>query len=338
MFYSTLCSISVTILAILITFISAYLIYSKQKQDELSINIQKQLQNLNMLFHKFSALEEYELPGRNIAGITNFIYIMQEEEWRESPDKIFVKDVNEINIEFNKVREQFKGQYPIATVFLPVKFRIRDFITKIYMELPSPPGIWNEDKVTSFEKFIRDDFPSCLSEFERWADKFIKYRSEVIRVYYRLNQIFSTIQKVQIKDIDKTIKFLEENDSNLSEWHVNTIRESISRQESSYGYYETFFLGLYSIGNRVQELNQNIKYYKNYKSRKLSYSGVVYILLASIFGVFLPLIKLSNFGQPTGCLFFDKHFQLFTVIGFFLFTILSFISFYTKFSTAITSP
>lgn len=59
-FYSTLCSISATILAILITFISAYLIYSKQKQDELSINIQKQLQNLNMLFHKFSALEEYE--------------------------------------------------------------------------------------------------------------------------------------------------------------------------------------------------------------------------------------------------------------------------------------
>ena len=261
---------------------------------------------------------------------------MREEKWDINPDKIFVEDVNEIELEFSKVKKH-EGVYPISAVFNGVKFHIRDLITKIYMELPSPPGIWNEDKVTSFEKFIRDDFPSCLSEFERWADKFIKYRSEVIRTYYKLSRVFSTIKKVQVRDIYKSTKLLEENDSNLSEWHVNTMRESISRQESSYEYYETFFLGLYSIGNRVQELSQNIKYYKNYESSKFSFSGAVCILLACIFGVILPLIKLSNFDQLTGCLFFDKYFQLTTIIGFFFFTILSFFFFLNKFTTAITS-
>ena len=102
-------------------------------------------------------------------------------------------------------------------------------------------------------------------------------------------------------------------------------------------YYDAFFLSLNSLGNKVREISQNIKYYRNYERNRpslLSWSSL-FIILAAVFGIILPLIKLSSIRVDAWLSHPSVPLPLIATIGFVVFTALS-IYLFLKSLTAIT--
>lgn len=336
-FYSTLCAASSTILAIFMAFIIAYFIYSQQKRDELSINIQSELQNLDSMFHRYSSLREYST--RDWFPTSNYILIMQKETWDTSPSNLFDDEVNAIEEEFRKSSEKYKGLFPTSTVFLPVKFNVHGLFQKIYLELPRPPGITRQEgAATYFEKFVRDDFPDCEIEFSKWAIKFEKFRAEVISVYSRLRPTFGIMQEVREKDIERSLSLFESRKGPSEIADVGQyLRTHIEYLKGTSQYYDAFFLSLNSLANKVREISQNIKYYRNYERNRpslFSWSSLC-IILAAVFGIILPLIELSGIRVDAWVSLPGVPFTLIVTIGFVVFTALS-IYLFLRSLTAIT--
>lgn len=247
-FYSTLCSVSATVVSIVITFVIAYMIYSKGKRDDLSIKTKEQLQYLNNLFYHFSQLEEYPRPEQAMdAGY--YIQIMQNESWKESPEGIFKKEVDNITNEFQTVVQKFfKENFLVSAILNKVKFALHDLMMKIYLELPSPPGVVrHKDKATYFERFIKDNFPDVQKEFEVWSERFLKFYQEIMRIYfYDLTPIIGEIKKTAKKDIERGRESLEQlrRIGKLDDFIKDSLEKSEEYSISSANYYENFFLAL----------------------------------------------------------------------------------------------
>jgi len=336
-FYPTLCAASSTIIAIFMAFIIAYFIYSQQKRDELSIHIHSELQNLDSMFHRYSSLREYST--RDWFPTSNHILIMEKETWDRSPSNLLDDEVRLIEEEFNRVMTKHQGLFPMSAVFNKVKFHVHGLFTKIYCELPSPPGIVRkEGPVNYFEKFVRDDFPACEIEFEKWANKFQKFRAQVINVYSRLRPTFGIMQEVREKDIERSLAMFESHKGPSEIADVGRhLRTHIEYLKGTSQYYDAFFLSLNSLGNKVREISQNIKYYRNYERNSpslFSWSSLC-IILASVFGIILPLIKLSGIRVDAWLSLPSVPLPLIVTIGFVVSTALS-ICLFLKSLTAIT--
>ena len=322
-FYSTLCSISSTILAIFMAFIIGYFIYTIQKQDELSIHIQSELQNLDTMFHRFSSLREYST--RDWLPTSNHILIMQKETWDGSASNLLDDEVRLIEEEFNRVMTKHQGLFPTSAVFNQVQSHVHGLFQKIYLELPCPPGIVRkEGSLTYFEKFVRDDFPACEIEFAEWANKFQKFRAEVINVYSNLRPTFGIMQEVREKDIDRTIGRLgtPQNLKDLIKIDIDNIslgtKTYIEYLKNQSEYYDAFFLSLNSLGNKVSEITRYVDYYRNYKRNRPSLFTLssLCMTLAAVFGIIMPLVKIHNLRS-----------QWILIIGFVVFTLLSLLLF-----------
>ena len=351
-YYSTLCSISATVLAILIAFMSACFVYSKQKQDELCINIKKDLQSLNTLFYKFGSLSArerlyWERPE------TNWLMLMLvPETWDKSPDDLFKKYEEEVKNQYKKDLEEIRDwsermggsyDYGVGThAFFHTRHMIGDIMRRIYCELPCPPGIFRRTEHGSYlESFIRDDFPICGEDFEKWAEKFAQFNSSALGMFYNLQPIFKSIRiadekraKSQLEKL-KDLKRIANLDGRVKEIYEDNI--TLSQQDSEY--YDTYFLTLSSIGVVTQNVSQLMKYYnrlsKIYPSWKNAY--IYYLCLGLFFGVVCPLLKLSNYVLTLNIPILTKNLQIFVTTGFLVCIVLSIISFLSTFLTPITS-
>lgn len=292
-FFSTLCSVAATFIAIIGALIVAYMIYSKQRRDDLFISIGQQLRTLNALLHYFSELEEHPRPD----SLThNYIYIMMKEHWNESPEGIFKDNLATISSAYEEEMKESSGNIQLSAQLLKVTRALRDLIIKIYTELPIPPGTLRDGTLATFEAFIRDDFPDIQGEFEIWSERFHKFYRESMRAYYNSINVIELVKKIHRREQWRLSEIIEQkrNEISVNGLAFANMEDLLEDKMASSQYYDQFFSILRKIRDQVILLVQDMKCFESYNILARFKWGIVFLLLTAACGVFLPLGMLSD--------------------------------------------
>lgn len=325
-FYSALCSAATAVIAIVCAFSFASIIYLKQRQDDLSIEIKKNLQSLNGTIGEFSQIEEYPRPEW-ARPTSNYIIIMEKESWDKSPEGIFKKEVDQIRSEFYKEFTKHKGNFPLSAVLNKVKFELHGLFHKMYLEFPAPPGrIRKEGKLMYFESFIRDDFPLVQKDFELWAQRYNMFYGEIIGLYINeLRYIISEIKKTAKRELKRSKSNLEELKSIYpsNDFMIEGIADYELYLASESQYYDKYISYLVKIRDQVSIIQQEMIYYKNYEERNPSIWSWIFLSFSTMFGVIIPILMLSGIKKPAFILTYNIYAELIVFLGFVIFLIFS---------------
>jgi len=298
-FYSTFCALSATVLAILMTFLAGYAVYSRQRRDDLSVQIRRQLSALNDRLIEFSYIEKSESGAMPPSG--HVLTLLEAESWVDRPGQLFDSDVNAIFRQFGELHQKYNGRIPVLMLWVKVESMLYNLTDRIYLEFPRPPAVVIEENgATHIEKLVRDDFPGCQDDFERWARKVVAYRECVNSARYKLYSILGLVRSTS-EDAAKREKVREESEDadkgpalTYAEVFPNMSGDSRAGHYAAQAqYYDRFFAVFNSVVSRTEDIAGNIGYYRNYGITLRFCFGIVFAVVAGVFGIVVPLIELS---------------------------------------------
>ncbi len=324
-YLQALVALAGTMLAILLTFIAAYSIYSRQNQDRLAVEVQKQLHSLNESFRSLSAVG----VGR-ASFLGNHMNMLQRESWGESPRGIFADDVIAIKQKFDELNSRFKGNFPSPAFLLEVRHLLDDLLTKMYCELPSYRAIDKQQRLIDFDdEFVDVNFPEAQSQFQKWSHRVIVYHQEVLNVFRNLSHIILTVLGTERTSyLSLREELVDKLNQPMSE---RLLFYSLNNQHTSLD----FLQNLNIIRTKVAQIDQEMRYHKNFQEVHPSWRLLLLpVFFAVASGIVLPLWRLA--GAPVGR-FIDAHVRAVTGLVFLLSILLAILFLYIDLSVCVTS-
>ena len=296
-YLQTLVALAGTMLAILLTFIAVYSIYSRQNQDRIAVEVQKQLHSLNESLRDLSAVGF----GRT-SFLVNHMNMLQRESWGESPRGIFADDLSAIKQKFDELNSRFKGNFPIPASLLEVRHLIDGLLTKMYCEFPSYRAIVKQQRLIEFDdEFVDVNFPEVQSHFQKWSHRVLVYDQEVLNVFRNLSQIILTILRTE------RTSYLS-----LREELAGKLNQPMSERLLSYSFNNQhtsldFLHNLNIIRTKVAQINQEMRYHTNFQKVQPSCLSLLLVFFAVISGTVLPMLRLAGAHVPLVGGFIDAH-------------------------------
>ena len=305
-YLQALVALAGTMLAILLTFIAVYSIYSRQNQDRIAVEVQKQLHSLNESFRDLSAVGF----GR-ASFLVNQMNMLQRESWDESPRGIFADDLSAIKKKFDELNSRLKGNFPLPASLLEVSHLINGLLTKIYCEFPSYRAIEKQKSLIEFDdEFVDVNFPEAKTHFQKWSNRVLVYHQEVLNVFSNLSQIILTILRTERTSyLSMREEFAGKLNLPMSEL---LLFYSFNNQHTSLD----FLNKLNIIRTKVAQINQEMRYHTNFQKVQPSYRSLLLVFFAVISGIVLPMWRLSGAHVPLVGGFIDAHVRVVTGLVF----------------------
>jgi hypothetical protein len=329
-YYEALVALSGTVLSIVLSFAVAYSIYSKQKQDELAINIQKGLWDLNKSLWDFSASESARgLP------VANYMNMLQGESWGDTPGSLFDKDIEVIRQKFDELNGRFKGDSESPASLLEVDLLLNGLLQKMYCEFPSYRALNQANRLVEYHsEFIDANFPACQLKFEKWVQRFIRYHEECLTRFSNLSTI---IDRIIVANEASSARLAERLASNSNPpIPASLVQDMLRYSHANANKYPAFLRSFNAVGTKVDQIGRDIKHYKGFRKRAPSPWTFIFMVLAAIPGAVIPLLKLSLAGVPLVGEFANRHMQLLTFLGFSVLLVLSIVFLVPSISASVT--
>jgi hypothetical protein len=317
-YYEAMVALAGTVLSIVLSFVAAYSIYSRQSQDELAVTIQKELEEINSAIGQLSA---YDRTLRGLGG-AHYMELLQRESWKDTPDEVFDEDIKTIQEKFDELNGKFKGNFRTPAFFLEVKFLIDNLLHKMCCEFPSYHALKTEQRMVEYHvEFVDVNFPACRSDFETWSHRFLLYHRESLHAFSRLDKIILAVVRTEEASLLRFADRLTESEegSDLDA----LIRESLVERCADVEKYIAFFSNLNVLKTKVELAKKDIRYYQNFRRIHPSARTFVSIGFAAVFGMVIPLVLLARTTVPVVGRFLNQHALLVTGVCFFLFLIAS---------------
>lgn len=324
-YFSTLVSIAAEILAFVIAFWGAYLVYLRQQRDKYREKLVEDFQELDRVISQWSFLEDYTCPTRWHPPMSKYIQILTKESWKKSPLESWKDSLEKLDKTFNEARKKEMelrtktgGRLPAGpALYLEVKFALHDLVQSIYKEFPSPPGNYKispppGEIPISIKSYVRYDFPNNREYFLTWAKRYNIFFKDLYEAYYRIRPIIDTLKKVHKESVEQTKKWIIELEKmdRLDQWSKDALRESQEYSAAEVNYYEQVFQFLGRMKHKIDRIRDKISTYDNY-SYKGKWKTVFSFIFMVLTGIFIPFLAL--FFKPDWPL---ETMKLFSGVGF----------------------
>lgn len=326
-YFSTLAGIAAEVLALVVAFYGAYLVYLRQQRDKYREELVKDFQELDRIISHWSVLEDYTRPPSLFPPTGKYLQILTKVSWKKSPLETLkdnLEELDKIFMETRKkemeIRSQTQGRLTAGpALYLKVKFAFHDLVQCIYAEFPSPPGDYKISPPPgeipfSVKSFVRYDFPNNRESFLDWAKRYDIFFKDLHEAYYRIQPIISTLKKVHRESVEQTEKWITELEkTDRFSWAIDSLRESREYSIAEINYYDQIFQFLGKMKHKIDQIRDKIYTYDNYFYQGkwktvFSFIGIV------LTGVFIPFAIL--FSKPDFPMETMTFIQLFSGVGF----------------------
>lgn len=329
-YFSTLVGISVEVLAFVIAFYGAYLVYLRQQRDKYREELIKDFQGLDKTVSQWSFLEDRTHPLRWHPPTSKYIQILTKETWEKSPLEKLKGSLKELDKIYNETqkkemeeRNRAKGRLTAGpALYLKVKFALHDLIQIIYREFPPTPGDYEVSPPPGqipiyVESYVKYDFPNNRESFLTWADRYDLFFKGLYEVYYRIRSIIDTLKKVHLESVEQTEKWIVELEKmdRFDQRSKDQLREIQQYSVAEVNFYEEVFQLLGKMKHETDRIRGKINTYENYFFKgkwKMAFSLIAMVLT----GILIPFTALLF--QPDWPL---QTVKLLSTVGFGLSTI-----------------
>jgi len=309
-YLSTLANIGATTLSIIFVFISAYVIYLRQRRDHYRERINSLLQRLDRLIFEWSVLREQYIPVW-VPPTSKYIEILTKESWRNTPLEALKQYVEEVKRAFDKSRKEEEkiqsvtSREPIAVpaIYLETEFALNNLINAIYREFPTPPGDYElvHNIPIGVKAFVKPNFPDNRKELLEWFTRFDKFIETISKIYlYELNSILEHLGKVYKESSRNLLRSIKEAEKLLQQRFSRIdVEELIRVYRAKPSFYERFISYLFQIKYVADKARDMIARYDSYVYKR-KFTTLLCLLAMALTGIALPLTLLYCDSLPAG--------------------------------------